>query len=58
MKKLDFLTSDGERKIYKIVINRCYGGFGLSTKAKNLFAAKTGIDIDAREFDFYKQNSL
>lgn len=29
----------------KIVINKCYGGFGLSAKAENLYAEKSGFKL-------------
>ena len=30
----------------KIVINRCYGGFGISSEAENLYKHRKGIDND------------
>lgn len=30
----------------RIVINKCYGGFGLSDKAMELYKTKTGIEED------------
>ena len=35
----------------KIVINRCYGGFGLSQEARALYLAKTG-QTDVSDLDF------
>jgi hypothetical protein len=36
----------------KIAINRCYGGFGLSEKALNLYNEKTKTEIDySRDID-------
>ena len=29
----------------KIVVNRCYGGFGLSAKAEDLYAEKSGFEV-------------
>lgn len=38
----------------KVVINKCYGGFGLSSKAEALYAEKAGIKI-YRYSGSYKQ---
>lgn len=45
------MTNDDKKKfidelrgIQRIVINDCYGGFGLSTRAHNEYAQMTGID--------------
>jgi hypothetical protein len=36
----------------KVVVNKCYGGFGLSDEAIKLYAVKKGIDLYP-EFDKY-----
>jgi hypothetical protein len=42
------LTQTGEREIMKIVLNKCYGGFGLSPKAIKRIA-----DLQGRECYFF-----
>ena len=37
----------------KIVINKCYGGFGLSSKAMQAYAAKKGITLYPEEKGSY-----
>lgn len=36
----------------RIAINRCYGGFCLSNKAKDLYKAKSGVDMDNEVYDW------
>ena len=38
----------------KIVINKCYGGFGLSIEARNLYAKKKGFELFHYEQVAYK----
>lgn len=41
----------------KIVINRCYGGFGLSKKATEMYAEKKGItDLGTWQHDAFYTN--
>ena len=47
----------------KIILNKCFGGFGLSTEAYNLYAEKMGIEIYEyyqdyqKGFDYFKKGS-
>lgn len=36
----------------KIILNKCYGGFGLSTYATILYAKKKGIDVYPYKLDY------
>ena len=40
----------------KIVINKCYGGFGLSREAESLYAKKSGFDLFHYQQTEYKHN--
>lgn len=51
----------------KVVINRCYGGFGLSKEAFELLLNKKGIEFETRpaefrlkdgDLDYYKKGQL
>lgn len=37
----------------KVVINKCYGGFGLSPQAEDLYAKKSGFELDDSSWDSY-----
>lgn len=47
----------------KIILNKCFGGFGLSTEAYNLYAEKIGIEIYEyyqdyqKGFDYFRKGS-
>ena len=43
--------------MYKVVINNCYGGFGLSPKACDYLNEKYNLGID-REFGYIDDSSL
>ena len=43
--------------MYKVVLNRCYGGFRLSPKAEKLYwERKLGKEVFAYEFNYEKSN--
>ena len=51
------LTSSGILLLYmKIVINKCYGGFGLSEEAVLLYAKKKGLNLVVQRYKDLKLN--
>ena len=42
----------------KVILNKCYGGFGISKAGYELYAKKKGIDIFAYETDFVNGKSV
>ena len=38
-------------KGYKVVLNSCFGGFGLSKEAIKMLIDKHGLDIDSDDYD-------